>query len=86
MKIIQEGNLKEFMDVSFDRVRATGSLSAWQRQLYNYITVKLASVFLDKIFAKVNEQIEKIVPDDADKEEIKTTVKKAFLDYIDSVF
>jgi len=83
MTIVKE-NLKEFQNVNFDRLRKTGTLSSWQRQLYNFITVRLASSILDRMMKNINTFVEKRVPDGTDKEEIKSTIEEALLDYLKS--
>lgn len=83
---IIENKLKEFKDVTFDKLRVTGSFAPWQRKLYNYITVKLEPIVLEKMVMKVNDVLPKIVPEGTDHEEIKETIKLSLLDYVDSVF
>ncbi|HCY05897.1 MAG TPA: hypothetical protein DHS57_00995 [Erysipelotrichaceae bacterium] len=83
MTIIKEKKkVDEFLDLkNFDKIRTTGSLSAWQRNIYNLITKRLASTVLDKMMQYVNKN----TPEDVDREELKNTVRVALLDYIDSV-
>jgi len=83
MTIIKEKKkVDEFLDLkNFDKIRTTGSLSGWQRNIYNLITKRLASTVLDKMMQYVNKN----TPEDVDREELKNTVRVALLDYIDSV-
>jgi|GEM_PF-2340480 len=83
MTIIKEKKkVDEFLDLkNFDKIRTTGSLSGWQRNIYNLITKRLASTVLDKMMQYVNKN----TPKDVDREELKNTVRVALLDYIDSV-
>ncbi len=83
MTIIKEKKkVDEFLDLkNFDKIRRTGSLSGWQRNIYNLITKRLASTVLDKMMQYVNKN----TPEDVDREELKNTVRVALLDYIDSV-
>lgn len=84
MTILKEGKIiDEFLDVkNIDKIRTTGSLSGWQRSIYNLITKRLESTVLDKMMQQVN----KALPEDADPEGIKKTLKIALMDYVDSVF
>lgn len=83
MIILKEKKIEELLDVkNFDKLRTVGSLSGWQRIIYNLITERLAHTFLDKMMVYVNKRI----PEDADRESVKDTVRIALLDYIDSVF
>jgi len=82
MRIIKEGKIKEFLDVkNLDKLRYSGSLSGWQRQIYTLITVRFASSILDRMMVTIN----KMIPDDADHTEVKNTLVKAFIDYFDTV-
>lgn len=82
MTILKEKKIDEFLDVkNFDKLRTVGSLAGWQRQIYNLITIRLASTILDRMM----EYINKAVPEDADREDVKNTVKISLLDYVDSV-
>lgn len=82
MTILKEKKIDEFMDVkNLDKLRTTGSLSGWQRQIYNLITIRLASNILDRMMQYVN----KAIPEDADHEQVKETMKIALMDYVDSV-
>ena len=82
MTILKEKKIDEFMDVkNLDKLRTTGSLSGWQRQIYNLITIRLASNILDRMMQYVN----KAIPEDADREQVKETMKIALMDYVDSV-
>ena len=83
MTIIKEKKkVDEFLDLkNFDKIRTTGSLSGWQRNIYNLITKRLASTVLDKMMQHVNKN----TPEDVDREDLKNTVRVALLDYIDSV-
>ena len=84
MTILKEGKrIDEFLDVkNINKIRTTGSLSGWQRSIYNLITKRLASTVLDKMMQYVN----KALPEDADPESVKDTLKIALMDYVDSVF
>lgn len=85
MTILKEGDKKinEFLDVkNIDKIRTTGSLSGWQRNVYNLITKKLASTILDKMMQYINKSL----PEEADPESTKETIKIALMDYVDSVF
>lgn len=83
MTIIKSAKIEEFLDVkNMDKLRRVGSLAGWQRTLYNLITVRLSSSILDRMMDYVNKSI----PEDADPEEVKNTLKIALMDYIDSVF
>lgn len=83
MTIIKEKKkVDEFLDLkNFDKLRTTGSLSGWQRNIYNLITKRIGSTFLEKMMVHVNKN----TPEDVDREELKNTVRVALLDYIDSV-
>lgn len=84
MTILKESNkVEELLDVkNFDKIRTVGSLSGWQRKIYNLITKRFASTILDKMMMGVNKSL----PEDADPNEVKDTLKIALLDYVDSVF
>lgn len=82
MTILKEATVKEFVDLkNFDKLKTVGSLSSWERQIYNLITQRL-SRYLDIVMEKVNKSL----PDNADPEDVKTTVRIALLDYIESAF
>ena len=83
MTILREKKkVDEFLDLkNLDKIRTTGSLSGWQRNIYNLITKRIGSTFLEKMMSYVNKN----VPEDVDREELKDTVRVALLDYIDSV-
>lgn len=83
MTIIKEKKkVDEFLDLkNFDKIRRTGSLSGWQRDIYNLITKRIGSTFLEKMMMYVNKN----VPEDVDREKLKDTVRVALLDYVDSV-
>lgn len=81
MTILKEKKIDEFLDVkNLDKLRTTGSLSGWQRQIYNLITIRLSATILDKMMLYVN----KAIPEDADRDLVKETVKIALLDYADT--
>jgi len=84
MVILKENKkVDEFLDVkNFDKIRTVGSLSGWQRRVYDLITKRLGSTILDKMMQYVN----KALPEDADPESVKETLKVALMDYVDSVF
>jgi hypothetical protein len=78
----KDKKMNEFLDLkNMDKVRRVGSLSGWQRTLYNLITVRLSSSILDRMMDYVNKSI----PEDADPEDVKNTLQIALMDYIDSV-
>ena len=83
MTILREKKkVDEFLDLkNLDKIRTTGSLSGWQRNIYNLITKRIGATFLEKMMVYVNKN----VPEDVDREELKDTVRVALLDYIDSV-
>lgn len=83
MTIIREKKkVDEFLDLkNLDKIRTTGSLSGWQRNIYNLITKRIGSAFLEKMMMHVNKN----APEDVDREELKNTVIVALLDYVDSV-
>ena len=82
----KEKKLDEFMSVNYDKARRMGSLSGWQKQLYNLVTVRYADSILDRLMTNVNKSLPHIAPDGTDSEEIKNVLKTALMDYIDSVF
>jgi len=84
--IVENKNIQEFKDVTFDKLRVHGAFTSWQRKLYIFITVRLAVTILEKLFIKINEAVEDFVPEGTDKEEIKDTIKLSLLNYVDSVF
>lgn len=86
MTVIKEAKLKEFQTVNYDKLRKIGSVSGWQKILYNFITIRLATSILEKMVGYINIQLPKVVPEGTDPEEVKSTIKTALLDYIDSVF
>lgn len=81
----KEEKLDEAMDVTFDKLRKIGSFSGWQRILYNFIINRLGPLYLLKTMNYVHDKSASIVPDGTDPEEIKKTIKLAFIDYVDSV-
>lgn len=83
MTIVREKKkVDEFLDLkNLDKIRTTGSLSGWQRNIYNLITKRIGSAFLEKMMMHVNKN----APEDVDREELKNTVIVALLDYVDSV-
>ena len=84
MTIIENKNkVEELLDVkNMDKLHRVGSLSGWQRTIYNLITIRLASSILDRMMGYVNKSI----PEDANPEDVKDTLKIALMDYVDSVF
>lgn len=78
--------LKEFKDVKFDKLRVTGSFTAWQRKLYNFITIRLVATVLEKMTIRINDALPSIVPEGTSREEIKDTIKLSLLDFVDSTF
>jgi hypothetical protein len=84
MTILKEANkVEEFLDLkNLDKVRKVGSLSGWQRRVYNLITVR----FADNILGRMMEYVNKLLPEDADPEDVKSTLKLALMDYVESAF
>lgn len=85
MTLIENEKKQEMLAVTFDKLRRMGSFSGWQRQLYNFIIDRLGATHLQKIISYINSKIENVVPEDVNPEDIKDTIKLAFIDYIDSV-
>ena len=82
MTIIKEKKIDELLNLkNLDKLRTTGSVSGWQRNIYNLITKRLSMTILDKMMEYVNKQI----PEDADREEVKDVLIKALLDYVNTV-
>ena len=83
---IQEDNekLDEVMGITFDKLRKIGSMSGWQRILYNFIVNRLGSNILLKAMNYIHDKSASIVPDGTDPEEIKETIKLALIDFVDS--
>lgn len=86
MTIIEAKEKKEeAMNVNFDRLRKMGSLSGWQKILYNYIVNRLGSTYLQKVINMVYDKQANVVPEGVDSEDVKDTIKVAFIDYVDSM-
>jgi 3-hydroxyacyl-CoA dehydrogenase len=86
MTIIEAKEKKdEAMNVNFDRMRRMGSLSGWQRALYNYIVNRLGATYLQKVINMVYDKQANVVPEGVDPEDVKDTIKVAFIDYVDSM-
>jgi 3-hydroxyacyl-CoA dehydrogenase len=86
MTIIEAKEKKdEAMNVNFDRIRRMGSLSGWQRTLYNYIVNRLGATYLQKVINMVYDKQSNVVPEGVDSEDVKDTIKVAFIDYVDSM-
>jgi len=82
MTILKENKVEELIDIkNMGMVRKVGSLSGWQKQIYNLITVK----FADSVFDRMMQRVYKIAPEDANKEDIKNALTIAFLDYVESI-
>ena len=82
--IQEEKELNEVMNVTFDKIRKVGSMSGWQRILYNFIITRLGSNILLKAMNYIHDKSASIVPDGTDPEEIKATIKLALIDFVDS--
>ena len=76
--------LNEDMSINFDKLRRIGSLSGWQRQLYNFIIMRMGPTVLEKFMGYVNDKSISIVPEDVNPEETKEIIKLALIDFIDS--
>jgi len=86
MTIIEAKEKKEeAMNINFDRIRRMGSLSGWQRALYNYIVNRLGATYLQKVINMVYDKQANVVPEGVDPEDVKDTIKVAFIDYVDSM-
>lgn len=82
MTIIENNNIEELVNLkNFDRVKATGSVTGWEKQVYIAIT-GWGSKYLDTVINRAY----KAIPDDASPEDIKTAMRVAFLDYIEGLF
>lgn len=80
----KEEKIEEAMNVSFDKLRRVGSLSGWQRQIYNFIVNRLGDTYLLKIMNFIHDRSASVVPDGTNPDEIKQIIKLAFIDYVDS--
>lgn len=86
MTIIEKKSKKEeALNVNFDKLRRMGSLSGWQRALYNYIVNRLGATYLQKVINMVYDKQANVVPEGVDPEDVKDTIKVAFIDYVDSM-
>jgi 3-hydroxyacyl-CoA dehydrogenase len=86
MTIIEAKEKKEeAMNINFDRIRRMGSLSGWQRALYNYIVNRLGATYLQKVINMIYDKQANVVPEGVDSEDVKDTIKVAFIDYVDSM-
>jgi hypothetical protein len=75
--------INEFLDLkNLDKLKTVGSFSGWQRRLYNLIIDRFSQSLLDRMMTTINKNI----PEDADREQVKDVLKKAFLDYVDSIY
>lgn len=79
-------NIKEFMDVTFDKLRRMGSLAGSQLRLYNFINMRLEKTILAKLANLISDFSERAMKDDINPEEQKETIKLALLDWVDSHF
>ena len=80
----EEKKIDEEMTVTFDKLRRMGSLSGWQRRIYNFIIDRLGQTYLLKVMGFINDKVVSVVPEDTNPEEIKEIIKLAFIDYVDS--
>lgn len=86
MVLIENKDKKnEAINVNFDKLRRVGSLSGWQKILYNFIVNRLGDTLLQRTFDQIVNRQEKIVPEETDPELVKDVIKLAFIDYVDSV-
>lgn len=80
----EEVKINEDMNVNFDKLRRMGSLSGWQRTLYNFITIRLGETLLAKAMGFIYKRVEKLVPEGTPDEDVKKIIKLALIDYVDS--
>ena len=72
------------MNVTFDKLRRIGSLTGWQRRIYNFIIDRLGATYLEKVANFINDKSENVVPEGTDPELVKDIIKLALIDYVDS--
>lgn len=77
-------DIKEELDVNFDKLRRMGSLSGWQKIIYNFIVQTLGPKLLFRAMNFAYDKALKVIPDGTNPEEIKDIIKLAFVDYVDS--
>lgn len=76
--------LKEALDVKFDKLRQVGTLNGGQRIIYTYVTDRAGRRLLEKLFTTTDKIIQDLLKKGHDYEGLKDALKLALIDVVDS--